>query len=73
MKAWIAREKDSFMATVVFAETRGKARAIAQYTDACEDCVCTTKIITAKDYDEAKSIAWEIFPEYESVYVSEVE
>lgn len=38
-----------------------------------EDCVCTTKIITAKDYDEAKSIAWEIFPEYESVYVSEVE
>ena len=38
MKAWIAREKDSFMATVVFAETRGKARAIAQYTDACEDC-----------------------------------
>ena len=38
MKAWLVREKDEYMATVVFAETRGKARAIAQYTDACEDC-----------------------------------
>jgi hypothetical protein len=37
MKAWLVREKDEFIATVVFAETRGKARAIAQYTDACED------------------------------------
>ena len=38
MKAWLAREKDSFLCAVVFAETGGKARAIAQYTDACEDC-----------------------------------
>lgn len=38
MKAWLVREKDEFFATVVFAETRGKARAIAQLTDACEDC-----------------------------------
>ena len=25
MKAWLVREKDEFCATVVFAETRGKA------------------------------------------------
>ena len=37
MKAWFVREKDGFCATVVFAETRGKARALAMYTDACED------------------------------------
>jgi hypothetical protein len=37
MKAWLAREKDGFCATVVFAETRGKARALARCTDACED------------------------------------
>ena len=38
MKAWLVREKDEFCATVVFAETRGKAKALAKYTDACEDC-----------------------------------
>ena len=37
MKAWLVREKDEFCATVVFAETRGKARALAQHTDVCED------------------------------------
>ena len=37
MKAWLVREKDEFSATVVFAETRGKARALAMCTDACED------------------------------------
>lgn len=37
MKAWLVREKDEFGATVVFAETRGKARALAMRTDACED------------------------------------
>lgn len=37
MKAWLVREKDEFRATVVFAETRGKARSIAMSTDACED------------------------------------
>lgn len=36
MKAWIVREKDEFCATVVFAETRGKARALALYTETCE-------------------------------------
>ena len=38
MRAWRARKEGRFWATVVFAETRGKARAIARYTDACEDC-----------------------------------
>lgn len=37
MKAWFVRKKDEFCATVVFAETRGKARALAMHTDACED------------------------------------
>lgn len=30
MKAWLVKEKDEFCATVVFAETRGKARAMAK-------------------------------------------
>lgn len=37
MKAWLVRVEDGDCATVVFAETRGKARALAQCTDACED------------------------------------
>ena len=37
MKAWLVREKEQFCATVVFAETRGKARALATHTEACED------------------------------------
>ena len=37
MKAWLVRDKDEFYATVVFAETRGKARALAMHTEACED------------------------------------
>lgn len=37
MKAWLVREKDEFCATVVFAETRGKARALAMHTEVCED------------------------------------
>ena len=37
MKAWLVKDKDAFTATVVFAETRGKARARAMHTDACED------------------------------------
>lgn len=36
MKAWIVREKDEFCETVVFAETRGKARSIAMQTEICE-------------------------------------
>ena len=37
MKAWIVKDKDEYCATVVFAETRGKARAAAMLTDTCED------------------------------------
>lgn len=37
MKAWLVSVKDQFGATVVFAETRGKARSIAMHTDTCED------------------------------------
>ena len=37
MKAWLVKEKDEFCATVVFAETRGKARAMASHTETCED------------------------------------
>ena len=36
MKAWLVGEKDESYATVVFAETRGKAQALALYTDCCE-------------------------------------
>ena len=37
MKAWLVRDKDEFCATVVFAETRGKARSLAMSMDCCED------------------------------------
>ena len=37
MKAWLVRVKDEFCATVVFAETRGKARSRALATACCED------------------------------------
>lgn len=38
MKAWLVRNEIHCCATVVFAETRGKARALALHTDTCEDC-----------------------------------
>ena len=39
MKAWVVSDKDSYEggSTVVFAETRGKAKLKAQRTNACED------------------------------------
>ena len=37
MKAWLVRRKGEFEATVVFAETRGKARELAMAKEACED------------------------------------
>lgn len=37
MKAWVVSIKDNFEATVVFAETRGRAKSLALSTDACED------------------------------------
>lgn len=35
MKAWLVRKKDEFCAEVVFAETRGKARALALSSECC--------------------------------------
>lgn len=37
MKAWIVTDEYEEYSTVVFAETRSKARTIAQATDCCED------------------------------------
>lgn len=36
MKAWHVRDPNEFYSVIVFAETRGKARAAALYTDALE-------------------------------------
>lgn len=36
MKAWLVREYGEFCATVVFAETRGKAKSAALHTVTCE-------------------------------------
>lgn len=36
MKAWLVREKGEYCATVVFAETRGKAKVLASQTEACD-------------------------------------
>ena len=46
MKAWLVREKGEFCAEVVFAETRGKARALALRTDCCEDANFTDIEVT---------------------------
>lgn len=48
MKAWLVRERDSEFATVVFAETRGKARSIAMQTDACADAEFTSIEVSRK-------------------------
>ena len=37
MKAWKVSYKNECYSTVVFAETRGKARSIAMRTECCED------------------------------------
>ena len=37
MKAWVVRKKYEFCATIVFAETRGKAKYIALGTEPLED------------------------------------
>lgn len=36
MKAWLVRKRDEFYATVVFAETRAKAKIAALSTGCCE-------------------------------------
>ena len=37
MKAWRTYSRDGVYATIVFAETAGKAKSIAMRTDCCED------------------------------------
>ena len=52
-KAWLVREKGEFCATVVFAETRGKARERAMHTDACEDVnFINIEVYRLKDADK---------------------
>lgn len=53
MKAWLVRERDNQCATVVFAETRGKARSIALNTEACEDAdFCDIDVTRYKHMDK---------------------
>ena len=53
MKAWTVRGIDSDYATVVFAETVGKAKAIAVGTDACEDyCFKDIRAYRFKEMDK---------------------
>ena len=53
MKAWFAKEKDGDYTTVVFAETRGKAKALALTTETCEDCdFCKLEVYRAPNLDK---------------------
>lgn len=51
MKAWRVNAKDGDYCTVVFAETRSKAKVAAMATDACEDAAYTE--IECRRYPEA--------------------
>ena len=51
MKAWKVNAKDEFYSTVVFAETRGKAKSLALNTDCCDDIDFTD--IEARRFPEA--------------------
>lgn len=53
MKAWFAKETVNFRATVVFAETRGKAKALALCTSSCEDAnFCDIEVSRAPEMDK---------------------
>ena len=54
MKAYEVRDPDEMSAAVVFAETRGKAKVLAQRTDACEDLDFTE--IDCRRFKEADSM-----------------
>ena len=64
MKAWLVREKHEMCSAVVFAETRGKARALALATDACEDAefcnidVCRMPLLDKYYVDGKKEMDW---------------
>ncbi len=55
MKAWIVNAKYETASAVVFAETRGKAKALALCTSSCEDAIAECcESCPAKDFcDEA--------------------
>ena len=54
MKAWKVNDiHDDFYSEVVFAETRGKAKSIAQCTDICEDSLYTDiRVIRVPELDK---------------------
>lgn len=41
MKAWVVKPRSEGYSTIVFAETRGKAKAIAMQTFVCDGCEFT--------------------------------
>lgn len=62
MKAWSVTDKDDQMYTaIVFAETRGKARKLAQNTDACEDLDFTQiRVLREPKLDEFYRGEWQM-------------
>lgn len=53
MKAWKVRNPNEWTAAIVFAETPGKARALAMHTEACEDMnFCDIEVHREKAVDE---------------------
>ena len=65
MKAWIVRAKNEFCATVVFAETRGKAKSAALYTYCCKDAnFCDIQVSRVPQMDKYYISAKEFCDEY---------
>ena len=54
MKAWfVGNRKESLAATIVFAETRGKARSVAMHTDTCADVdFCDIDVVRKRHMDK---------------------
>ena len=53
MKAWRVSKKDDCYSTIVFAETRGKAKSLALATDCCEYAdFCDIEIRREKELDK---------------------
>lgn len=61
LKAWMAVSSDGDFATIVFAENRGKAKALAMLTDTCCDMAYTDiRVYRTKDFDCLYDGKWEI-------------
>jgi hypothetical protein len=53
MKAWRVSKKDDCYSTIVFAETRGKAKSVALSTDCCEYAdFCDIEVRRERDMDK---------------------